>query len=96
MSFVETQAAFDPAVFRHAAKLGYLFEAPDVIAQIAAPVLLLTARSMMPGGDITAGLAAFETHWREGRRIHFEDTGYFLMFDQFESFVTALKDFLRA
>lgn len=96
VSFVEAQAACDPAVFRHAAKLGCLFEAPDVIARIAAPVLLLTARSMMPGAGVEAGLSAFQNHWREGRHVHFEDAGHFLMCDQFERFIMVVRDFLRA
>jgi hypothetical protein len=37
---------------------------------------------MMPGADIEAGVAAFERHWRDGRRIHFADSGHFIPFDR--------------
>jgi hypothetical protein len=71
-----------------------LFEAPEVIAQIASPILLLTARLMMPGADIEAGVAAFERSWRDGQRIHFADSGHFIPFEQFERFVEVLTRFL--
>jgi N-formylmaleamate deformylase len=94
VSFVDAQAQFDLAAYRYTATMGYLFEAPDVIAQIACPILLLTARPMMPGADIEAGVAAFEQNWRVGRRIHFADSGHFIPFEQFDRFVEVLTSFL--
>jgi pimeloyl-ACP methyl ester carboxylesterase len=96
VSFVDGQAQFDLATYRYVVNMGYLFEAPDVIARIACPILLLTARPMMPGVDIDAGVAAFEQHWRDGQRIHFADSGHFIPFDQFDRFVDALRRFLGA
>jgi N-formylmaleamate deformylase len=94
VSFVDAQAQFDLAIYRYAASMGYLFEAPEVIAQIACLVLLMTARPMMPGADIEAGLAAFEQNWRTGRRIHFADSGHFIPFEQFDRFMDALTRFM--
>ena len=94
VSFVDAQAQFDLALYRYVAGMGYLFEAPEVIAQIASPILLLTARPMMPGADIEAGVAAFERSWRDGQRIHFADSGHFIPFEQFERFVEVLRRFL--
>jgi len=94
--FVEGQARFDPAFFRHVAKMGYLFEEPDVIARIACPLLLMTARPMMPGATIGSGLAAFENNWRDGQHVHFPDSGHAIMFDQFVRYVETLTDFFNS
>lgn len=94
VSFVEALAQFDLAFFRSILSMGYLFEAPEVIARIASPVLLLTARPMMPGADIAAGVSAYEMNWRAGEHIHFADSGHFIQFEQFERFVDALERFM--
>jgi N-formylmaleamate deformylase len=95
VSLVDAMAQFDPAFFRSAAAMGYLFEAPELIAQIACPILLLTARPMMPGMDNTAGLAAFENNWRNGQHVHFADSGHFIQFEQFDRFVEVLTRFMH-
>ena len=94
VSFVDALAQFNLATYRYAVNMGYLFEEPDVIARISCPMLLLTARPMMPGADIEAGVAAFEQHWRDGRRVHFADSGHFIPFDQHDQFVAVLTRFL--
>jgi pimeloyl-ACP methyl ester carboxylesterase len=76
--------------------ISYLFEAPDVIHRIDCPTLLLTARAMMPGATLEAGLAAFTDNWRAGEHVHFADSGHFIMFDQFERFIAVLGRFLSA
>lgn len=93
VSFVEGQAQFDLNVFRFAPHMGYLFESPEVIEKISCPLLLMTARPMMPGPQ--PGIAAFENHWRSGERLHFEDSGHFIMFDQFNRFIEELRRFLH-
>jgi pimeloyl-ACP methyl ester carboxylesterase len=95
VSFVEGQARFDVRAFPRLTKIGYLFEETDVIETIPCPILLLTARPMMPGADIAAGVAAFTTHWRDGQHIHFEDSGHFIPFDQYERFVEAIQGFME-
>lgn len=94
-SFVDALAEFDLAFFRSATAMGYLFESPELIAQIACPILLLTARPMMPGQDNAAGMAVFENNWRTGRHMHFADSGHFIPFEQFDRFVVVLTDFMR-
>jgi N-formylmaleamate deformylase len=94
VSFVDAQAQFDLTFFRSATTMGYLFEAPEVIAQIACPMLLLTARPMMPGMDNAAGVAAFENNWRVGQHVHFADSGHFIQFEQFNRFVDILTRFM--
>src|SRR5690606_37180071 len=96
VAFVEGEAQFDLNFFHHIANMGYLFQDTAVIAQITCPLLLLTARSMMPGAQTEAGLAAFKTHWQAGQHIHFEDSGHAIMFDQFERFVAVVRQFLEA
>ncbi len=94
VSFVDAQAHFDLQFFRYAAAMGYLVEAPEVIAAIAAPMLLLTARPMLPGTSIEPGVTTFETHWRVGQHVHVADSGHFIMFEQFERFISLLTRFL--
>jgi N-formylmaleamate deformylase len=95
VSFVDAQAQFDPAFFRSATSMGYLFEAPELIAQIDCPILLLTARPMMPGMDNTAGVAAFEDNWRLGQHVHFADSGHFIQFEQLDRFVEIVTRFMK-
>jgi pimeloyl-ACP methyl ester carboxylesterase len=95
VSFVDGLAQFDQGFYRHAARLGYLIEEQTTIARIDCPILLMTARPMMPGADIDAGVAVFEQSWRDGRRVHFPDSGHFIPFDQFERFVAVLAGFLQ-
>jgi N-formylmaleamate deformylase len=94
VSLVDAMAQFDLAFFRSAVAMGYLFETPELIAQIACPILLLTARPMMPGMDNTAGLAVFEHNWRNGQHVHFADSGHFIQFEQFDRFVEVLTRFM--
>ncbi len=95
VAFVDGHAHFDVATYRSLASMGYLVEAPDLIAQIAAPVLLLTARPMLPGLTIDGGVAVFDQHWRTGQHIHFGNSGHFIPFDQFERFIDVLTGFLQ-
>ena len=96
VSFVEGLARFDLDLYRSTGDASYLVESPDVIAAIACPILLLTARPMVPGVDvdIDAGVAAFARHWRDGRHIHFPDSGHAIQIEQFERFLTVLTDFI--
>ena len=94
VSFVDAQAQFDLQFFRYAARMGYLVEAPEVIAAITAPVLLLTARPLLPGASIAPGIAQFARHWRAGQHVHFADSGHFIMFEQFARFIAILTRFL--
>lgn len=97
VSFIDAQAEFDLATFRHATNMSPLFESPEVIAKIACPILLITARIMMPvpGASSEAGLAAFKSNWRKGEHIHFEDSGHFIMGEQFERFIEVVSRFLN-
>lgn len=58
-------------------------------------MLLLTARPAFPGANTAPGLAAFTDNWRNGRHIAFEDSGHFIMFDQFERFIQIVKAFFE-
>jgi len=55
VSYIEGQAEFDLAVFRYAMTMGALYKQPDLIVKIDCPILLLTARSMMPGANTQPG-----------------------------------------
>lgn len=94
VSFVEAQAQFDLTTYRYTATMDYLFEMPEVIAQIACPLLLLTARPMMPGLDVDNSVAVWKQHWRDGRHIHFADSGHFIPVEQFDRFIEILTRFL--
>ena len=95
VSFVEGQSHFDTGFFRYMTQLGYLFQESEIIAKIDCPALLLTARPMMPGANIDAGVAAFTENWQNGEHIHFEDSGHFIPFDQFNRFIKVLTGFLK-
>lgn len=103
VTFVEGHARFDPRLYRYLNTIGYLFEQPALLRQIACPVLLLTARLLptmpgrtMPGSqpDTAPGLVALETHIRQLQHIPFPDSGHAIMFEQFERFVTTIQAFL--
>jgi pimeloyl-ACP methyl ester carboxylesterase len=96
VSFVAAHALFDLTAYQSAPTMGYLFAAPEIIGQIAAPILLLTARSMFPGAQREAGIAAFSENWRSGTQIAFPDSGHFIPFDQFERFIAVVRQFLGA
>ncbi len=93
VAFVSGQAQFDPAFYGQIARLGYLFQEPAVIARIACPLLLLTARPMMPGASLEPGLSAFTTHWQRGEHRHFPHCGHAIMFEALEEFVAELRRF---
>ena len=96
VAYVEAQSRFDPALYRHLATDGRLLAAsPNVIAAIACPILLLTARPMMPGVDIDAGVAVFAAHWRDGRHVHFPDSGHAIATDRFDRFVEVVTRFVE-
>jgi N-formylmaleamate deformylase len=95
VSFVDAHAQFDLSMYRFIASMGYLFEAPALIAEISCPVLLLTARPMVPDTDIDASVAVFERNLPVYQHIHFANSGHFIPFDQFDTFVEVLSDFLR-
>ena len=94
VAFVAGQAQFDPALFGQIAQLGYLFQEPDVIARIACPLLLLTARPLMPGASLEPGLSAFTDHWQRGEHRHYPDSGHAIMFEAWDEFVAELRRFL--
>lgn len=94
VSFIEAQAQFDLTTYRYTATMDYLFQMPEVIARITCPLLLLTARPMMPGLDIDNSVAVWKQHWRDGRHIHFADSGHFIPAEQFDRFIEILTRFL--
>ncbi len=96
VSFVAGQAQFDPNFFRHIGALGHLFQEPRLIQQIACPLLLMTARAMMPGGNLEAGLRAFSENWRRGQHQHFPHCGHAIMFDDLAGFLRTLRCFWDA
>lgn len=96
VSFVEAQARFDPAIYRYTSSMDYLFEMPEVTARISCPLLLLTARPMMPGLDIDELVAVWKQHWRDGRHVHFANSGHFIPAEQFDRFIEVLARFLHA
>jgi pimeloyl-ACP methyl ester carboxylesterase len=97
VSYVEGQSRFDLDLYRHLdidAQL--LADSPEDIAAIDCPILLLTARPMLPGADIEADVAAFTVHWRDGRHVHFADSGHAIPADRFERFVDVVTGFIDA
>lgn len=91
VAFVDGQARFDLDLYRHMdSDACYLVESPDMIAAIACPILLLTARPMLPDIDVDEGNAAFTRHWREGRHVHFPDSGHAIPIEQFDRFIAVV------
>ena len=93
VAFVAGQAQFDPAFFAQIAQLGYLFQEPTVIADIACPLLLMTARPMMPGACLEPDLSAFTGHWQRGEHRHFPHCGHAIQFEALAEFVAELRRF---
>lgn len=88
VSLVTGQARFDLGVYRHVVTdVPQLGASPDAIAAITCPIVLLTATQMLPGADIDTDVTAFTEHWRDGRHIHFPDSGHWIAADQFERFL---------
>jgi pimeloyl-ACP methyl ester carboxylesterase len=92
VSFIEGQARFDLEVYRHMAAATPLAEAPDAVAAITCPTLLLTARPMTPGVDVQPTVATFMRHLRDGRHVHFADSGHALQVERFDRFLEVLTD----
>ena len=93
VAFVYGQAQFDREFYGQMANLGYLYQEPALIARIACPLLLMTARPPFPGADIDAGISAYTTHWQRGARRHFPDCGHAIMFEALAEFVAELRRF---
>lgn len=97
VSYVEGQSRFDLNLYRHLDPAAPLLAAsPDVIAAIACPILLVTARPMFSGADIERDVAAFTEHWRDGRHVHFEDSGHAIPADRFDRFIEVVTGFIAA
>ena len=96
VGFVEGHGGFDPQFYRNMGKLGYLCEEADTIARIQCPILLMTARPMMAPERVKVGLATFKNNWQNGQHSHFEDSGHFIPFERFDSFISELRTFFAA
>lgn len=95
VSFVEGHTLFNPDSYFQARDMGYVIESPDIIASVTCPVLLLTAKQMMMQPDeFESAVSLFKTHWQAGQHVHFEDSGHFIPFDQFERFLKTILDVL--
>lgn len=94
VTYVEGQARCDLDLYRHMADAAPVAERPDVIAAIRCPILLLTARPMLPGADVDDAVASFARHWHDGRHVHFPDSGHAIPVEQFDRFLAVVTDFL--
>ncbi len=91
VSFVEGQSRFDVESYKRSHAMGYVVDSPDLIASISCPIVLLTAKStMLQPDDFRQGVATFSDNWQRGDHIHFEDSGHFIPFDQFERFIEVI------
>lgn len=87
----EAAAQFDLKTFN--ARVDYQLATPEMIRQITCPILLMTSRGM-PGTDIAQNVTAITDNWHDGEYVHFEDSGHFIPFDQFDRFIEVLTRFL--
>jgi pimeloyl-ACP methyl ester carboxylesterase len=94
--FIEGMALFDLAVYRYPEALRALFTEPEVIKQITVPALLMTARPMMPGMDISEGVNAYQANWPHGQHVHFPNAGHAIHFDELDKFVEVLGTFVAS
>ncbi|MBC7814992.1 MAG: alpha/beta hydrolase [Burkholderiales bacterium] len=93
VSLIEGMAQFDQSAFQFVNNMSYLFKEPQTIKNIASPLLLMTARPTYPGANTGPGLAAFQKNWHHGQHIHFDNSGHFIPFEQYEAFMVALTRF---
>jgi len=91
VTFIEGQSRFDVNSYKGMSKMGYVVEQPDIIKQVDCPLLLLTAKPMLPPDDFHAGVAIFMDNAQQGQHTHFEDSGHAIMFDQFERFIKTVR-----
>lgn len=97
VSYVEGQARFDVALYRNLDPDDRpLAASPATIAAIGCPILLLTARQMMPGADIEVDVRQFTSHWRDGRHVHLPDSGHAIPAERFDRFIAELTGFVAA
>jgi pimeloyl-ACP methyl ester carboxylesterase len=95
VSYIEGQSRFDLRLYRYLdTDTPALAASPDVVAAIDCPILLLTARPMLPGADIHADVAGLTDHWRDGRHVHFPDSGHAIPADRFDRFIAVVRRFI--
>jgi len=88
---IEAAVEFDLNTFN--ARVDYQLATELMVKRITCPILLMTARGMS-GTDLAQYTAVLTNNWRDGEHIHFEDSGHFIPFDQFEWFIDLLTRFL--
>jgi pimeloyl-ACP methyl ester carboxylesterase len=95
VTFIEGQARFDLGVYRHLdPDDATLAATPGAVAAIDCPVLLLTARPMMPGAEPTVDATPLTAHWRDGRHVHLPDSGHHIAADRFDRFIAEVAAFI--
>ncbi|HEX6255792.1 MAG TPA: alpha/beta hydrolase [Euzebyales bacterium] len=95
VTFVEGQSRFDLDVYRHLDPDGAsLAASPDAVAAIDCPILLLTARPMLPGAGGEVDATPLTGHWRDGRHVHFPGSGHHIAADRFDRFVREVGAFI--
>lgn len=101
VTYLEGQMRFDFAFFRSMPHLGYLFEAPEVLAAITCPCLLLMAppaNVFLPpdAPAIPEGLTALQQGVPHVQVVEIADSGHALPFDQFDRYLEQVRAFLQA
>ena len=91
MTSIEAAVQFDLKTFN--ARVDYQLATAEMVKQITCPILLMTSRGM-PGTDVVQNVAVLTSNWQDGEYVHFEDSGHFIPFDQFERFIEVLTRFL--
>ena len=88
---VEAAAQFDIQTFN--ARVDYQLATEKMVKQITCPILLMTSRGM-PSQDVAQNVKVLTDNWRDGKYVHFVDSGHFIMADQFEQFIEVLTRFI--
>lgn len=97
VTYIEGQARFDLDLYRNLDPTAPLLVAsPDVVAAIDCPILLLTARPLLPGVDIDAAVTGFTANWRDGRHVHIADSGHAIPAERFGPFMAEVTAFIAA
>lgn len=92
VTFIEANAEFDTDSYMQFMSMDYLIEQPDVIAKIACPTLLFTAKQMsMSPEEFQNAVKGYIDHLPNATHIHWEDSQHFMFFDQFEKFIDLVR-----
>ena len=94
VTHIEATALFNLDVLDYSEDMDYRAASPELISKINVPILLLTADPERGGSALPEGVQAITASWQDGQHVCFEGAGHFVHYEQLDSFVDAIRQFL--